>query len=189
MKNRNRGYTIFFAMLVSSLALAIGLSIYDLTVRTLRLSSVASQSQYAIYAADTGAECALYWDSKSPTQFNGVSSIFGTSSASAWPATGSSFYCNAQDITASGWTTTKSASVATTTFTMLFAPQAFNSASLTPCAKVAVGKYTDASNILRTTVISHGYNNGSSAYTPSNVLGYPTAYGFKRGTRAIPEAP
>lgn len=57
-----RGFTIFFAVLVGSLALAIGLSIYELLVRELELSQVATQSQFAIYAADTGAECALYWD-------------------------------------------------------------------------------------------------------------------------------
>ena len=55
----NKGFTLFFALLVSSLALAIGVSIYDITVRELNLSEAATQSQYAVYAADTGAECAL----------------------------------------------------------------------------------------------------------------------------------
>ena len=59
-----KGFTIFFAMLVGALALSIGLAIYDLTVRELDLSATATQSQYAIYAADSGAECALYWDNK-----------------------------------------------------------------------------------------------------------------------------
>lgn len=61
-KPRTRGFTIFFAVLVGSLALAIGLSIYELLVRELELSQVATQSQFAIYASDAGAECALYWD-------------------------------------------------------------------------------------------------------------------------------
>jgi hypothetical protein len=59
---RPRGFTIFFAVLVGSLALSIGLSIYELLIRELELSQVATQSQFAIYAADAGAECALYWD-------------------------------------------------------------------------------------------------------------------------------
>lgn len=58
------GFTIFFATLVASLALAIGLAIYDITVRQLSLSTTVTQSQYAIFAADSGIECALYWDSK-----------------------------------------------------------------------------------------------------------------------------
>jgi hypothetical protein len=60
--SRRGGFTIFFAVLVGSLALAIGLSVYELLVRELELSQVATQSQFAIYAADAGAECALYWD-------------------------------------------------------------------------------------------------------------------------------
>src|SRR3989339_699999 len=72
LKKKHRGFTIFFATLVASLALAIGLGIYDVVVRQLSLSTTVSQSQYAIYAADSGAECALYWDSK----YNGSSSAF-----------------------------------------------------------------------------------------------------------------
>lgn len=61
-KQRTRGFTVFFAVLVGSLALSIGLSVYEILVRELELSQVATQSQFAIYAADAGAECALYWD-------------------------------------------------------------------------------------------------------------------------------
>ena len=67
-------------MLVGSLALAVGLAIYDLTIRELDLSAVATQSQYAVYAADTGAECALYWDTKCPLGSCVVNSTFATSS-------------------------------------------------------------------------------------------------------------
>lgn len=72
LQKKNKGFTIFFATLVASLALAIGLGIYDVVVRQLSLSTTVSQSQYAIYAADSGAECALYWDAK----YNGSSSAF-----------------------------------------------------------------------------------------------------------------
>jgi|GEM_PF-394079 len=67
-----RGFTIFFAVLVGSLALAIGLSIYELLIRELELAQVATQSQFAIYAADAGAECALYWDNKCTPGVNSV---------------------------------------------------------------------------------------------------------------------
>lgn len=77
-KNKKRGFTIFFAALVGSLALAIGLAVYDLTARQLDLATTVSQSYYAIYAADAGIECALYWDSK----YNGSSSVFPSSALS-----------------------------------------------------------------------------------------------------------
>jgi hypothetical protein len=90
-----RGFTIFFAVLVASLALAVGLAIYDLLVRELELSQTATQSQYAIYAADTGAECALYWD-LNYTDNDG--SAFATSTLDDSEAT--SVICNNQDIAA-----------------------------------------------------------------------------------------
>lgn len=136
-----RGFTIFFATLVASLALAVGLAIYDLTIRSIQLSSIATQSQYAIYASDAGAECALYWDSK----YGGSGSLFATSSASV-TGTGT---CAGQNI-ASGWTLATAAAAATTTFTLTLP----NSR----CATVVVAKNQDSSGVNHTAIVSHGYN-------------------------------
>lgn len=170
-----KGFTIFFAMLVGSLALSVGFAIYDLTVREIDLSAAASQSQYAIYAADTGVECALYWDSKAPS-LNGAPSVFGTSTAStAFTGTAN---CNGQNIRANGTPPTPiaapptgwsawcfnasnsscpaaTASAGTTTFTMSLLP------AQPYCAVVEVGKAT-VGGVLYTTVISKGYNNCST---------------------------
>ncbi len=59
---------MLFAVLVSSVLLSIGLSIFNLTLKELTLSSSGRESQFSFYAADTGVECALYWDFKSPSQ-------------------------------------------------------------------------------------------------------------------------
>lgn len=174
----NKGFTIFFAMLVGSLALAVGLAIYDLTVREIDLSAAASQSQYAIYAADTGVECALYWDSKYAPPVGGSPSTFGTSSASTWGTGGN---CNGTNIAVSGppaidlsryaaandplsncldsahWCMAKAAAAATTTFSVNIP----NNDAIRPqtyCAVVQVGKATIA-GVLHTIVISRGYNN------------------------------
>lgn len=164
-------------MLVASLALAVGAAIYDLTVREIDLSAAASQSQYAIYAADTGVECALYWDAKAPI-FNGLPSIFATSSESA--AFNGTADCNGQNIRAVGtepspfadppigwlaWTVNAPSGqkTATTTFTLAIPTSALP--VQTYCAKVDVGKVT-ISNILYTTVISRGYNNCNSFGPP-----------------------
>ena len=99
--NRNKGFTLFYALLVSSLALAIGASIFDITLREIDLSNAATQSQYAVYVADSGAECALYWDSKyvsAATNNNGGSnSAFATSSSDTRFAT-SGTICNGVDV-------------------------------------------------------------------------------------------
>lgn len=169
-----RGFTLFFAMLAASLALSVGLAIFDLTARQIELSGAATQSQFAIYSADMGAECALYWDYKytnAGTNNNGGSgSAFATSSLDTLePATGAGLLCNGQDITLQGppavdsgrydagcttgaWCTLPgpSASAATTTFRVGFSPEPY-------CAVVEVAKYTLA-GIQYTTIVSRGYN-------------------------------
>lgn len=60
----SKGFTLLYATLISSLLLAIGLAIFNITIKELILSSSARESQFAFYAADSGIECALYWDIK-----------------------------------------------------------------------------------------------------------------------------
>lgn len=56
------GYTLLFAVLVSSIVLGVALSILSISRRELLLSSNARESQFAFYAADSGLECASYND-------------------------------------------------------------------------------------------------------------------------------
>jgi hypothetical protein len=171
MHIKTGGFTLFYAMLVGSLALAVGLAIYDLTIRELDLSATATQSQYAIYAADTGAECALYWDGKYVNVGNnnngGSNSAFATSSLDTLaPASG--ILCNGQDVAAVGtppspyqspptnWTAWAVATpiaptptAATTTFSIVLTPQSY-------CAVVTVAKYNGTPS--QTTVTSNGFN-------------------------------
>lgn len=65
MKNSDsRGFTILLAALVASLVLTLGISIFTIAQKQLVLSSLSRSSQYAFYAADTAAECVLFWDSR-----------------------------------------------------------------------------------------------------------------------------
>ena len=124
------GFTLLFSVLIASLLLAIGIAIFNITLKELLLSSSARESQFAIYAADTGIECALYWDL--------VGAAFGTSTSAR------TINCNAQTLEY----TTGASYPATTTFTIQFSPEPY-------CAVVAVGKHT---NPARTIVTSRGYN-------------------------------
>jgi hypothetical protein len=164
-----QGFTIIFATLIAALALAVGAAIYDLTVRELDLSMIATQSQAAIYAADSGAECALYWDAKYTDRLGQTNeTAFATSSDSAIytltptkdndPAT---VVCNSQDIiaaagsvvTTQGWSllpSSPSSNFATTTFWV-----SVGSTLADPCAEVSVGK---AGTPTATTIISQGFN-------------------------------
>jgi len=57
-----KGFTLLFAVIVSTLVLAVGGSIINIALKQVILSGVGRESQYAFYAANTGIECALYWD-------------------------------------------------------------------------------------------------------------------------------
>jgi len=60
----NRGFTLMLAALVASLLTALGLAMFSIAKKEIVLSSLGRDSQFAFYAADTGAECALHWDFK-----------------------------------------------------------------------------------------------------------------------------
>ncbi len=63
-----RGFTLFIAVVTSSLVLAIGLSILNITLKEFLLSGTLRDSEMAFYAADAGMECALYYDSSSASE-------------------------------------------------------------------------------------------------------------------------
>ncbi len=159
-----RGFTIFFAVLVSSLALSVGFAIYDLVSRELVLSQTTTQSQHAIFAADAGVECALYWDGKYvPPVSNGFTSIFAAPPIVTGLQVGD-VVCNNQDIYADGtppptyalpatgasgwidWSQASTSDTVTTEFTLDLP---------TGCAQVTV---TKVGNPPQTTVVSRGYN-------------------------------
>lgn len=62
IRHTQRGFTLLLAALVSSIVLAVGAAIFGIAQKQVLLSSIGRDSQFAFYAADTAAECALYWD-------------------------------------------------------------------------------------------------------------------------------
>ncbi len=69
----NTGYTLLFAVLVSSVVLAIGISILNISKKEFLLSASARESTSAFYAADSGLECAIYFSDNFSTSTVGVS--------------------------------------------------------------------------------------------------------------------
>lgn len=74
-RSTKRGFTLLLAALVSAIVLSLGSSIFTIAKKQVTLSSLGRDSQFAFYAADTVAECALYYDVRY--------AAFATSSASA----------------------------------------------------------------------------------------------------------
>ena len=63
LKNK-KGFALLFSVLVSSLLLTIGLSILNVSLKELAISTASRQSIFAFYAADSGREYAIYNDTK-----------------------------------------------------------------------------------------------------------------------------
>lgn len=63
-KQNNKGFALLFSVLLASFLLTIGLSIFSIALKELAISTAARQSVRAFFAADSGRECAIYWDIK-----------------------------------------------------------------------------------------------------------------------------
>lgn len=60
--NKNSGFVLLFAVVISSIIFAIALGVTSIALKEVKFSSSAKGANDAFFAADTGAECALYWD-------------------------------------------------------------------------------------------------------------------------------
>lgn len=128
---KNKGFTLLVAVIVTGMVLIVSFAVVNVAVRQLIIANSNVESQYAFYNADSGTECAVYWDFK-----NGTSAFTAPISAT---------------INCAGQAAPTSVSGATTTFTLNF------SAPRRGCVTVSVGKH--ANNL--TIIDSRGYNNCS----------------------------
>lgn len=134
--NTKKGFTLLVAIVVTAMLLIISFVVANIAYKQVLLANSNQESQYAFYNADSGIECAVYWDFK------------GATSAFTQPLAGSPV-CNGQALGISV------VSTATTTFTLNF------SAPGKGCVKVEVGKYVDGTTIID----SKGYNNCTGGTT------------------------
>ncbi len=148
-KNSKAGFTLFIALVVTGLLLAIGFSIGNIVFKQIVLSSTGKESQLAFFAADSGAECALYWDRKDSSGASVVDGAFATSAPIAVGLPGD-VQCGGLPVTV----TTRDVGIdsATTTFSVDFSKVA-GQTEYRACARVTVmkdGPYTQ--------IDSRGYN-------------------------------
>lgn len=130
-----RGFTLLIAILITSTLLLISMGVIALAVRQAFIADAARQSQLAFYAADTGMECALYWDVHNPSG----NSAFATSSTSV-------VTCNKDGNNSGNQWTVGGASVSTMA-NITFLPDPF-------CATVTVTKNANGTTVIE----SKGYN-------------------------------
>lgn len=59
---QEEGFVLLLSALISSILLTIAIYMVSIAQKELILANLGRDSQYAFYAADSGSECALYWD-------------------------------------------------------------------------------------------------------------------------------
>lgn len=74
----HKGFTLIIAVLISSVVLSIGLSMFNISIKQSILSSTARESQSSFFAADSGMECASFWEYKTPSAFSNADCSWGT---------------------------------------------------------------------------------------------------------------
>ncbi len=125
------GFVILYVVILSSIILSMALGVSNIALKEIKFSTSAKNTNDAFFAADTGAECALYYDKSS-------TSVFISSSSPTIICNGSSII--ARETPASYWS--------------------FDSSGLgnrgEGCAKVTVDKSIPP----ETSIISKGYDNG-----------------------------
>ncbi len=144
-----RGFTILFAVLIGSLLFSLGLFIARVSLKEITLATAGKNSEVAFFAADTGIECALYYDFR-------VSGTFPNSSGKSMPP---SINCNGAPnplLPESANSTS-----ATSTFTLNFTV----GAKPAGCAIVLIGKTTSGSTIIE----SRGRNECGPQENPARV--------------------
>ncbi len=79
------GYALFTSILLTGTLLVIAYATTNFSLKQLLLSTSGAESHAAFYVADTGVECAMYWDIK-----NGATSAFDPSAPAATVTCGGS---------------------------------------------------------------------------------------------------
>jgi Tfp pilus assembly protein PilX len=115
MTKRNKGFTLLFATVVVSLMLSIGLAIANITLTQLVLSSAGRESQFAFYNADTGVECAIYYEYNVPGNEEGAP-FFANHNSVIETLPNNTIDCAGREITIGSGNVTRSGATTTTTF-------------------------------------------------------------------------
>ncbi len=133
---KNKGFVILYAVMISSMLLAIALGVANISLKEIKFGASAKDANDAFFAADVGIECALYYDRTDPSN----NAFTGGDDAPGMSCAGSSVTLDNPN--PSVWT-----------FKVLGLGSGGRG-----CANVTVDKHVDS----LTTITSKGYNNKGS---------------------------
>lgn len=70
-KKEKKGFALLLALIVSSVVLAIGVSILDVSINQINLSATARESEFAFQAAHAGMDCMQFWRTERSSRYTG----------------------------------------------------------------------------------------------------------------------
>jgi len=80
IKRHEQGFALLISLIVVGVVLSVGMTILDLSIKQVRLSTSSRDSETAFHASNAGAECARYWrreKSDTPDQENTDAMVLG----------------------------------------------------------------------------------------------------------------
>jgi len=139
IQTKNKGFVILYAIMLSSMLLAIALGVMNTSLKEIKFSTSAKDTNDAFFAADIGAECALFYDRLAPSgnAFTGGTSFVGPMN------------CGGSNLNLVGSSPSWNFNI----------PELGNGQG---CAIVTVTKIPPITGI-----VSKGYNNGSGGSSPN----------------------
>lgn len=75
IKFRKKGFALLFALVGVSIILVVALAISRISFQEIRISDIEQDSQVALNATNSGAECAMFWDRRAESIFGVESQI------------------------------------------------------------------------------------------------------------------
>lgn len=95
---KTKGFTLLTSIVVTSMLLLVSFIVADIALKQLVLSYANQESQFSFYNADTGLECAEYWD-LSP---NVGTSAFSSTTSGSLTCNNENVFSNSQTVPAHG---------------------------------------------------------------------------------------
>lgn len=145
---RSRGFIILFTVVLASIILSVALGVANIAYKEISFTTSARATSEAFFAADTGAECALYYDLVGAMGFNGLENPYGKNPSEF------STTCAGTAIDLNNGSSIPDPIGPWTFYLYPLGP------SGTACAIVEVSREVNPPNPVVTTIISKGYNSG-----------------------------
>lgn len=175
-----KGFVILFAVIITSIVLLVSIGISSVIYKETLLSSSSRDGGYAFFAADSGLECALYWDSLGIFDSPAIFDDFTNTNR------GSKITCTAD-------VQVNQISPASELIVMQDTPEVYtflyNSLDNTSCAKVTINKAypNPVTGLTQTKIDSLGYNLRCRLFTA--VGGFPVSRVVERAVGVLYDNP